>query len=1478
MAEGKDLQIFLLWLAVKSVFLCIINYAWKIWRYNPVSVLKERHGRLHFVEQYKEDIIRPSLKEKLTDIFLTENARRRRLLLWVQMKVKDQPLFNFSSCWQDGIVLCSLLECIYPGICPSYNLLSPDHRVKNCRLGMKLAYKYLYVPMDVLSPEEMAIAGKETETKIVQYIYIIKWASQNMKEKWSSLHTSLVTAKAGRCFTKGSGLENGIVGRRSKFSIIVSDTIGAFNLLVEIRGPNNAYYGERIVSLHQARGFIDKPPLNDSSVGYPHNSQTLKYMEDCVGNTFIRRAIPHEFDANAMVGSFMMDIQSGEEGTFFVTFIPHRAGIHTVTVKWQNFHVEGSPFRVKVYRTSNISIKGLRNAHEKRVMYNSISFETLDDSGTNSNVGSTEEEIMLYTAVTRVNPVIYVRTKPDRKGRNLTVTHRRVLRKILTRNGEDVVVEESISPSLSRQSSFTDPSDQTDDEVILSKGIDTRAKLNIVNESSKEYCLQNERDKDTCIETTDGNILKNMNMSQTGQTISNIKATTQRENKSKPVEDCDDKDTKKHSKYELSKSLKNSIQNVQPKPGVMNEELKMNYVIKGNLQHIEPAAAEKINTFSGNNDKEKRAARRTVSDTLIYQPQQDIVLHMSESSSKYSSSDTDKSGSSHTQESKDKGSKVENESPTLKILHSSSMNKSCVYISQRALTHTFSGASNEPNEDTVTVNRKAKKKAHTTRSLPIVRQTWKMIDDNDNTAYIYSSKKKSLSTSSEENFDEDDMTESDEAFPKHFTMQSDVQQTKPMTNSAEIGGRKDLQIIKDEKERINISGVKNDKSEYFPTSHADENNKNDILKETTDSTTNVSVYNKVTNRDFAQKDEKKTGIENVVSRSSQKGNLQRQDSFLIQKSSSDSTDSERNYPFNVKPMKQPGRETAVFRTISIHSNMGTHMYKTPNVHIIVPKVNMDRTTQVTSDEILIETGWHALLNSTRLVMRTIGIKVPTSFASNANNDSKCTTAETNETLSTNQPYICTSTSSDGIMSNNDRVHTFGDQLLGSNYMVGNLDDATPEIRDERKINDNVSTWIEQNYNSKNQLLLRPVRQSTFETNDSGFIEEFGVGYLRWARNSAPLISTTNGHVKLHRRPYEGQITLDSNLVRNCAIQELDPNNPNPQDGHEERKYDENTIYRLSHGSRHHSASEESGSFSDSELRHRCLPFRRRITNKLSKTTNDTDTTADETVTCKRSALVLKKMLKWNSQTSRGSFDSADVFENDLSFNQPNSEISLQRTLSSMAHPFPDDVTNSTMQADNSTNLDDGYYGFGISNIDRDDLLNELDAFQNIYCGKTNEELDLLAPTKANELFAGNTNFSTIERISTQKKESTSHDRDMATKDIPAVENINWSNSQSIFLPASQNADKSDDINLCDEVFFSTQYEVRLFEDLMQTTDSEWSVMSQMKSEECQEQKSLCRVTGAGIVCGHVGIQNNFQVGICHYNHQNGLPDYNSRIS
>ena len=75
--------------------------------------------------------------------------------------------------------------------------------------------------------------------------------------------------------------------------IFVSDTIGVFNLLLEIRGPNNEYCGERIVALHQAKGMFDK--AFDSVETNNQFSDGIKYLEDGSGSTFVRKKVPPRY-------------------------------------------------------------------------------------------------------------------------------------------------------------------------------------------------------------------------------------------------------------------------------------------------------------------------------------------------------------------------------------------------------------------------------------------------------------------------------------------------------------------------------------------------------------------------------------------------------------------------------------------------------------------------------------------------------------------------------------------------------------------------------------------------------------------------------------------------------------------------------------------------------------------------------------------------------------------------------------------------------------------------------------------------------------------------------------------------------------------------------------------------------------------------------------------------------------------------------
>lgn len=72
--------------------------------------------------------------------------RRNAMLFWIQSKIPERNVENYSSSWHDGIAICALLEAVLPGSCPGYHNLKTHNRVNNCRLGIRLAHQYLQMP------------------------------------------------------------------------------------------------------------------------------------------------------------------------------------------------------------------------------------------------------------------------------------------------------------------------------------------------------------------------------------------------------------------------------------------------------------------------------------------------------------------------------------------------------------------------------------------------------------------------------------------------------------------------------------------------------------------------------------------------------------------------------------------------------------------------------------------------------------------------------------------------------------------------------------------------------------------------------------------------------------------------------------------------------------------------------------------------------------------------------------------------------------------------------------------------------------------------------------------------------------------------------------------------------------------------------------------------------------------------------------
>jgi len=76
------------------------------------------------------------------------------LLNWIQSKLPDMPIKNFTHDWTTGKPVGALVDACAPGLCPDWELWDPNDAVANATEAMTLADDWLDV-RQLINPEEL---------------------------------------------------------------------------------------------------------------------------------------------------------------------------------------------------------------------------------------------------------------------------------------------------------------------------------------------------------------------------------------------------------------------------------------------------------------------------------------------------------------------------------------------------------------------------------------------------------------------------------------------------------------------------------------------------------------------------------------------------------------------------------------------------------------------------------------------------------------------------------------------------------------------------------------------------------------------------------------------------------------------------------------------------------------------------------------------------------------------------------------------------------------------------------------------------------------------------------------------------------------------------------------------------------------------------------------------------------------------------
>lgn len=159
---------------------------------------------------------------------------KQRLLKWIQNKIPDVPVNNFTTDWNDGKAIGALVDSIAPGLCPDWKNWKPEENVKNVGEALQLAEDWLDVPQ-LIKPKEMA---NRKVDELSMMTYLSQFPSAKLKPD-APLRSTAGNPARVRCYGPGLQATGVCVGAETHFTV-ETFSAGKGDVEVVIENPNNA--------------------------------------------------------------------------------------------------------------------------------------------------------------------------------------------------------------------------------------------------------------------------------------------------------------------------------------------------------------------------------------------------------------------------------------------------------------------------------------------------------------------------------------------------------------------------------------------------------------------------------------------------------------------------------------------------------------------------------------------------------------------------------------------------------------------------------------------------------------------------------------------------------------------------------------------------------------------------------------------------------------------------------------------------------------------------------------------------------------------------------------------------------------------------------------------------------------------------------------------------------------------------------------
>lgn len=306
---------------------------------------------------------------------------KQRLLRWIQSKLPDKPINNFTSDWNDGKAVGALVDALAPGLCPDWATWDPKNALRNAKEAMDLASDWLGVPQ-LVTPEEM-VNPKVDELSMMTYL--AQFPNAKLKEK-APLRLQTNPARV-RCYGPGIEPTGVVVGAPTSFTVetfsagqgdveAVVEAPGGQTQPVDIRYNDDkaktytATYtamkeGPHKVKVKFAGKEVPKSPFPVKVEGFAGDPSKAKAVGPGLQPKGVSAGVPTYFDVftkDAGRGQVEVEIIDPKGGRNAVPcrlkkvnddehhcdYVPTQEGPHQVQLLFAGRPVPGSPYKVNV--------------------------------------------------------------------------------------------------------------------------------------------------------------------------------------------------------------------------------------------------------------------------------------------------------------------------------------------------------------------------------------------------------------------------------------------------------------------------------------------------------------------------------------------------------------------------------------------------------------------------------------------------------------------------------------------------------------------------------------------------------------------------------------------------------------------------------------------------------------------------------------------------------------------------------------------------------------------------------------------------------------------------------------------------------------------------------------------------------------------------------------------------------------------------